>query len=87
MVFTYENKDGSYKYDFIFNIKWKSYIDIISYKKGCLGRIDSSGWMHLIKDGKIIWRNDDSLNLSPEAKEYISDIVSRRAYWFTSFSF
>jgi hypothetical protein len=81
MKFEYKNKDGSYRYEFHFRVRWPHYVDIVSYQKGYLG---CYAWMHQIKDRKIIWRNDNDqfLHLSDEAKEYISKIILEGNIWW-----
>ena len=71
MSFTFKNKDNSLQYTFTFRKEWPSYIDIITHK----GFGGGKAWLHQIKDKKIIWRNDDFMELSEEAKAYISKIV------------
>lgn len=82
MKFEYWNTDGSYRYEFIFQARFPGYVEIRSYERGCLG---GNAWLHAIKDGKIIWRNDDFMRLSEEAKDYAINVVARyeklKAFW------
>lgn len=82
MKFEYSNPDGSYRYEFIISADWPGYVDIRSYRRGYLG---GNAWLHMIKDDKIIWREDDFMRLSEDAKEYARDVVMRhyklKAFW------
>ena len=70
LVFTFYDKENNLKHTFTFRKEWPGYIDIITHKS-----YGGTAWMHRIKDHKIIWRSDDVLELSEEAKTYISKIV------------
>ena len=77
--FKFKNKDGpfsAYSYSFVFRKDYPDYIDILTYD-------DLPGakcWLHLIKDGIIIWREDDWMCLSPEAKNYVSKLVKLKVF-------
>jgi hypothetical protein len=74
MKFEFFSKDGNHRYEFHFYKMHPGYVDIQTYTYGSLG---ASAWLHQIKNGQIIWRQDGGydLHLTPEAKEYISKIV------------
>jgi len=78
--FDYTNVDGSYRYEFVFRSQYPGKVDIYSCDPRTPG-IAYRAWLHPIKDGKIIWRYDDFLNISQEAKDYINKIVKLRAFW------
>jgi len=70
LVFSFYDKENNLKHTFTFRKEWPGYIDIITHKD-----IGGKAWLHRIKDKKIIWRYDDFMELSEEAKAYISKIV------------
>jgi hypothetical protein len=76
MKFEFEQPDNSYRYEFHFLKEFPGYIDVQVHTKGVRGG-GAAAWLHPIKDGQIIWRQDGGydLHLTPEAKEYISKIV------------
>ena len=79
MIFDFKSQDGLYRYEFHFTRERPKYVEIRTYTN----RIRMSGpkcWLHLIKDGKIIWRYDDWMDLTQDAKNYVSHLVKLRAF-------
>jgi hypothetical protein len=77
MIFKFEDNNGINKYEFHFTREHQKYVDIHIYTKGILS---PKCWLHLIKDGKVIWRYDNWMELTKEAKDYISQLVRLRAF-------
>lgn len=73
--FEFKSADGRYTYYLIFS--QPGWIDIQTKETGYAGR---SAWIHKIVDDKIIWRQDDFLKLTQEAKDYIATIVRREGF-------
>ena len=78
MKFEFINPNGIHRYEFHFHAQLPEYVDIITFEKGYTGQ---KAWMHKIKDGKVQWRNDNYLDLTEEAKEYLTKLVRLRAFW------
>jgi hypothetical protein len=77
MQFEYRSPGSQYRHVFEFDKKWPDYVDIRTYSDYAPG---ATAWLHKIRDGKIIWRQDDTLHLSPDAKTYISKFVRMKAF-------
>jgi hypothetical protein len=74
---TYYYKDGKYEYEFYFVPNLINYLDIITRIDGEPGR---KAWAHKIVNGKVVWRQDDFLELTDGAKTYINRIVGLKAF-------
>lgn len=77
MKFEFDN-GGEYRYEFIFKANWLEFVEIRTYDRHSIG---GNTWVHSIKDGQIIWRHDDFMHLTREAKNYISKILKMKAFW------
>jgi hypothetical protein len=77
MKFEFEDSGGFFKYEFHFVREHPKYVDIRIYTKGISG---PKCWLHLIENGKIIWRHDEWMDLSQEAKDYVSHLVKLKAF-------
>jgi hypothetical protein len=76
--FEFYNSEKRLRHIFFFEkIAEKFYIEIRTYQymqTGC------AAWLHDIKNDEVVWRHDDFLELSPEAKDYINKIVKLKAF-------
>jgi len=77
MIFKFKDSNGLFEYEFHFTRRHPEYVEIYTYTKGIVG---PKCWLHLIKDRKIIWRQDDWMDLTQEAKDYVSHLVKLRAF-------
>lgn len=86
--FKFCNKKGPYYfYDYRFSIieekvvseKFKTYVLIQTYDSRWRPPTCRQ-WAHPIVNNEIIWRRDDWMCLSPEAKDYISKLVKLKAF-------
>ena len=74
MKYSFTTIDKKFTYTFNFDYNEPDWIDIETYE---MGKFGGAAWTHRIKNGRIIWRHDDFMKLTPEAKDYISDIIQQ----------
>jgi hypothetical protein len=77
MIFDFESEDGLYRYEFGFR---NNHIIINSYN---LSNGSSSSTGRRIENRKIVWHSeleDSFLNLTPDAKNYITKLVRLMAF-------
>ena len=72
MIYYFSDPIQNIKHEFWLSDNHPGYVKIVTYNEYSLG---GQEWLHMIKNGKIIWRNDDFMRLSKEAKQYIQRIV------------
>jgi hypothetical protein len=77
MNFTFKDPGGIFIYKFFLNATFSEHVEIYTYTKNISG---PKCWLHLIKDGEIIWRQDNWMEITPEAKNYINKILKLRAF-------
>ena len=75
----FEYNEGNLHYRVIFytaTANTKDYVDIQTFRNNrCV-----AAWWHHIKDGQVVWRNDNAMELTEGAKNYIQRLVKLRAY-------
>jgi len=72
MKFEYEDNQNT-RYELtIDEEKYPNHIDIIVRRSGGIG---GYAWLHQIKDGKIVWRQDGFPYVADEAKQWIQRAV------------
>jgi hypothetical protein len=72
--------DNNILYKFSFSKdEYGRWVDVVVFEPG--KSPSGSAWIHVIKeDGKIIWRSDDFLNITPKAKEHIAKCFKLKAF-------
>lgn len=67
--------DLDYSHTFIFEL---DYVDVITYKTN--SDVPVAAWVHKITNNQIVWRQDDIMELSQEAKDYANRIIKLKVF-------
>ena len=84
MKFEFDDGNHSHKFEFIFRREFPDCVDVVSIDRDRPKRVAPvhSAWLVKIEDGQIKWYGQEEkyLNLTQEAKDYISKIVKLLAF-------